>query len=65
MDLNSFAFFNVSFTSVNLLSFALGAFFAAAMRRTHAFIFVVMYFISLTIYYGLMHYMSTQGANVH
>ena len=61
-ELTKFAFFDISFYSVNLLSMVLGMFFGATMWRVKAMFFVAFYFIGVAIFYGMMYYLKTNGA---
>ena len=60
-ELAMFAFFDISFYSINLLSMVLGMFFGATMWRVKAMFFVAFYFIGVAIYYGIMYYMKSKG----
>ena len=44
-------FLSVSITSLNLLSFMLGMFFASTMYRARAMIWVAIYAFALAVYY--------------
>lgn len=51
-----FAFFDISWKSLNLLSMVLGMLFAATMWRVQAMYFVVAYFIAVAIFYAALNY---------
>jgi hypothetical protein len=56
---SGFAFFDISFQSLNLFSAILGMFFAATMWRVQSMYFVAFYFIGVATYYGFMYYFQT------
>lgn len=51
-----FAFFDISWKSLNLLSMVLGMLFAATMWRVQALYFVVAYFIGVAVFYAALNY---------
>lgn len=50
------SFFAINIQSINLISFVVGAFFASMLYRVKAMIFVALYFICLSIYFGVKLY---------
>jgi hypothetical protein len=54
-------FFMIAPQTLNLFSFMLGMFFAATLWRVRAMLYVTIYFICVSVYFGFLYYYSVQG----